>query len=110
MSLGVPMTANSPSSLAESTSNTVDPDAQERRAKLTAQEAQIARLAHEGLPNTEIAARLLISTHTVRYHLRKIFTNCGISSRTQLDPRPARPAAAVSHWCLDKRRDTDAGR
>jgi DNA-binding NarL/FixJ family response regulator len=53
--------------------------------QLTAQEAQIARLAREGLPNTEIAARLFISTHTVRYHLRKIFTNCGISSRTQLD-------------------------
>jgi DNA-binding CsgD family transcriptional regulator len=53
--------------------------------QLTAQEAQIARMAREGLSNTEIAARLFISTHTVHYHLRKIFTKYGISSRTQLD-------------------------
>jgi DNA-binding CsgD family transcriptional regulator len=53
--------------------------------QLTAQEAQIARMAREGLSNPEIGARLFLSTHTVHYHLRKIFTKLGISSRTQLD-------------------------
>jgi DNA-binding CsgD family transcriptional regulator len=62
--------------------------------QLTAQETQIARMAREGLSNTEIAARLFISTHTVHYHLRKIFTKYGISSRSQLDRfLPEGPAA-----------------
>ena len=51
---------------------------------LTAQEAQVARLAREGLSNPEIGSRLFISSRTVQYHLRKVFTKLGISSRGQL--------------------------
>jgi DNA-binding CsgD family transcriptional regulator len=53
--------------------------------RLTAQEAQIARMARDGLSNPEIGTRLFLSTHTVHYHLGKIFTKLGISSRTQLE-------------------------
>jgi DNA-binding CsgD family transcriptional regulator len=55
-----------------------------RNEKLTAQEAQIARMAIEGLSNPEIGSRLFISSRTVQYHLGKVFTKLGIASRSQL--------------------------
>jgi DNA-binding CsgD family transcriptional regulator len=56
----------------------------EHTVELTAREAQVAGLARDGLSNPEIGARLFISTRTVQYHLGKVFTKLGISSRSQL--------------------------
>jgi DNA-binding CsgD family transcriptional regulator len=53
--------------------------------ELTPQEAQVAQLARSGLSNPEIGARLFISSHTVQYHLSKVFAKLGISSRGQLN-------------------------
>lgn len=57
------------------------------RLRLTPQQAQIARLAAQGLSNREIGERLFLSPRTVGSHLYRIFPKIGVSSRFQLAGR-----------------------
>jgi DNA-binding CsgD family transcriptional regulator len=67
-------------------------------AGLTAQEAQVARLARDGLSNPEIGARLFISPRTAKYHLSSVFAKLGISSRGQLHSvLPSAPDIVTPH-------------
>jgi DNA-binding CsgD family transcriptional regulator len=68
----------------------------ETRDDLTAQEAQIARLAAEGGTNSEIGGQLFLSPRTIEWHLRKVFTKLGISSRKELLPALRMPSAPPS--------------
>ena len=70
------------------TGETVRKRAVKTRGELTAQEAHIARLAAEGLTSPEIAAALYLSPRTVEWHLHKIFTKLGVSTRRQLRRLP----------------------
>ncbi|MEU4668740.1 LuxR family transcriptional regulator [Amycolatopsis sp. NPDC023774] len=57
------------------------------QTSLTERELQVLALVAEGLSNRQIAARLVISEHTVRRHLQNVFAKLGVPSR----------AAAATH-------------
>lgn len=56
---------------------------------LTARQLEVLRLVAEGKSNRDIAAELVISTHTVSRHLDNIYTKLGVSTRAA--------AAAFAH-------------
>ncbi len=49
---------------------------------LTARQLEVLRLVAQGLTNREIAARLVVSEHTVHRHVTNIFNRLGVRSRT----------------------------
>lgn len=51
--------------------------------QLTAREREILAMLAEGLGNKEIAWRLEISEHTVKFHVSSIFTKLDVSSRAE---------------------------
>jgi two-component system, NarL family, response regulator LiaR len=62
---------------------------------LTEREAEVLALLAEGLSNADIAACLVVSLATVKYHVRNILAKMGVSSRTEavaltLQPNPKR--------------------
>jgi DNA-binding NarL/FixJ family response regulator len=50
---------------------------------LTARESEVLALLSEGLSNKQIALRLTISEHTVKFHIASIFAKLGAASRTE---------------------------
>jgi DNA-binding CsgD family transcriptional regulator len=54
------------------------------RAVLTPRQKQIAMLVAAGSTNVEVATHLVISTHTVKHHLRAVFHRLGVASRREL--------------------------
>lgn len=54
------------------------------RYKLTKKEAEIFRYLVRGLRNTDIARELHMQAHTVRDHLRSIYTKCRVRNKLEL--------------------------
>jgi DNA-binding NarL/FixJ family response regulator len=58
--------------------------------ELTPREHEVLQHLAEGLPNREIARRLAISEHTVKFHVDAILGKLGAHSRTEAVARAAR--------------------
>jgi len=50
---------------------------------LTEREKEILKLMAEGLPNSEIARRLVVSQSTVKFHVSNILSKLGVTTRTE---------------------------
>jgi DNA-binding NarL/FixJ family response regulator len=59
--------------------------------RLTLREQEVVALLGEGLGNKQIASRLLISTHTVKSHVRNAMEKTGIRTRVLLARSTATP-------------------
>lgn len=57
---------------------------------LTAREREVLQLLAQGIPNKQIAQRLSISEHTVKFHVSAIMTKLGAASRTEAVTTAAR--------------------
>jgi DNA-binding CsgD family transcriptional regulator len=53
------------------------------RALLSPREAEVLDLAALGLTNQQIAARLQVTVHAVKFHLAGVYRKLGVANRTE---------------------------
>jgi DNA-binding NarL/FixJ family response regulator len=62
---------------------------------LTTREQEVLQRLSEGLSNKEIAAKMLISDHTVKFHVNAILSKLGVTSRTEAVVQAARRGLVI---------------
>jgi two-component system, NarL family, response regulator YdfI len=50
---------------------------------LSQREVEVLEMASQGLTNTEIASRMHVTVHTVKFHLAAIYRKLGVANRTE---------------------------
>ena len=50
---------------------------------LSPRESEVLRMASQGLTNAEIAARMEVTVHAVKFHLASIYRKLGVANRTE---------------------------
>lgn len=88
----------------------IDPEGGAPIESLSAREREVLELAAGGMLNREIAERLLISSNTVKFHLRAIYSRLGVRNRVQAacavklvqDDRPVEDNRAAESNMLDE--------
>lgn len=63
--------------------------------ELTAREQEVLQHLSQGLANKEIAAKMHISDHTVKFHVNAILTKLGVTSRTEAVVQAARRGLVI---------------
>ena len=67
-------------------------------ADLTSREREVLRLVAEGLSTPDMAARLVVSTNTVRNHVQSILTKLGAHSKLEALVIANRSTCSGSQW------------
>jgi DNA-binding NarL/FixJ family response regulator len=65
-------------------------EVEEMAEELTDREAEVLQLLAQGMANKQIALRLNISEHTVKFHVSAIYSKLGVTNRTEAVRRGAR--------------------
>ncbi len=54
-----------------------------RQQSLSRRELQVLEMAAEGLTNSQMATRLEVTVHAVKFHLASIYRKLGVANRTE---------------------------
>jgi DNA-binding CsgD family transcriptional regulator len=52
-------------------------------AHLSPRETEVLAIACEGLTNEQIAARLNVTAHAIKFHLSSVYRKLGVANRTE---------------------------
>jgi DNA-binding NarL/FixJ family response regulator len=81
--IGIALQAAAADLVVLSPESTTSPTASQAASGLTARETEVLRMIAEGLANKEIAHRLGISEHTVKFHVSSVLAKLGAGSRAE---------------------------